>query len=48
MVKAEALPEDFENLDTKEKALAKAAVKVSKEQIHKGTKRIIENVKERH
>ena len=45
-VKAEALPEDFENLDTKQKALAKAAVKDSKEQIHKDTKRIIEKVKE--
>ena len=45
-VKAEALPEDFEDLDTKEKALAKAAVKDSKGQIRKSTKRIIEKVKE--
>ena len=45
-VKAEALSEDFENLDTKEKTLAKAAVKDSEEQIHKGTKRIISKVKE--
>ena len=38
--------EDFENLDTKEKVLVKVAVKNSKEQIHKSTKRIIEKVKE--
>ena len=47
-VKAEALLEDFENLDTKEKAPAKAAVKDLKEQIDKGTKRVTEKVKEMH
>ena len=45
-VRAEVLPKDFENLDTKEKVLVKVAVKNSKEQIHKSTKRIIEKVKE--
>ena len=45
-VKAAALPEDFQSLDTGENAFAKAAVKDSKAEINKGTKRIIENVKE--
>ena len=47
-VKAEALLEDFQDLDTKEKAPAKAAVKDLKEQIDKGTKRVTEKVKEIH
>ena len=46
MVKAEVLPEDFENLDIKEKVLAKAAGKDSEGHIHKGNERIIEKVKE--
>ena len=37
-VKAEALPEDLENLDTKEKALAKAAVKIQKRRYIKALK----------
>ena len=45
-VKAAALPEDFQSLDTGENAFAKAAVKDSKAEINKGTKRIIENGKE--
>ena len=44
--KTDVSPEDFENLDAKEKVLAKAAVKDSEEQIHKDNKRIIEKVKE--
>ena len=41
------LVKDFENLDTKERALVKAAAKDSKQQIHKGTKRIIKKVKKK-
>ena len=39
------LVKDFENLDTKERTLVKAATKDSKQQIHKGTKGIMKKVK---
>ena len=39
-VKAEGLPEDFENVDTKEKALAKTVVKMNRYIKTKDTKRI--------
>ena len=47
-VEVAALPKDFDNLDTKEKALVKEVVKDLKGQINKSTNRIIEKVKEMH
>ena len=46
--KAAALSENFEKFDARKKALAKVAVKESKEQINNGINRIIQTVNKMH